>query len=372
MMRFVKLVSFSFCAVFILGSSIAAQPVELPFTWEGKGDALLIGRDGINEVNFNFELSIDEDGMVKGKTYNEDGSSSIRHVYYSDPIKHDFEGLFSQKIMIVTILNEYGNNPVISILNGRLLVNTFFYGEVFLAEYTPNSDLANQLEINNSQATLMDGGELPWSVKNALRKCLPFGTVSIEGQFVEKDVSLFNGSNFDGWYMWSEDPNADPKETWLVKDGMIYCTGVPQGFLRTEKDYSNYIFTFDWKWAKEPGNSGVLLHMNDGEKVWPISMEAQLMNERAGDLIGMAEDLQFNTHENKRSRYAPRMNDSNEKEPGEWNSYEIVCDDETIVLKINGVLQNKGSGMPITEGHIGFQSEGSPFMLRNLNLKPLD
>jgi hypothetical protein len=372
MMQFIKSLFMCFNVVLCLGLTGMAQQVEPPFTWEGKGNASLIGRDGINEIIFDFELSIDEDGMVQGKTYNEDGSSLVKHVYYSDLIDHDFEGLFSQKIMIVTILNEYGRNPVISILNGRLLVNKLFYGEVLFAEYSPNSDLANQLGIGNQQATLMDNGSLPWSVKNALKKCLPFGTVSIEGQFVEKDISLFNGQNFDGWYMWSEDPNADPKETWLVKDEMIYCTGDPQGFLRTDKEYSNYIFTFDWKWEKEPGNSGVLIHMNDGEKVWPPSMEAQLMNDRAGDLIGMAAELEFNTHENKRSRYAPRMNDSNENDSGQWNSYEIICDGESIELKINGELQNKGSGMPITKGFIGFQSEGSPFVLKNLVLKPLN
>ena len=30
------------------------------------------------------------------------------------------------------------------------------------------------------------------------------------------------------------------------------------------------------------------------------------------------------------------MNDSNEKEPGDWNKYEIVCKGDTIEVTING------------------------------------
>lgn len=372
MQHWPKLLLLSFAAAVMVVMPVVAQDVQPPFTWEGKGSALLLGQDGTNEVLFDIELSIDDDGNVKGNTSNEDGRSSIKHVFYSENTDHEFMGLFSKKIMIVTIINEYGDNPLLSIMNGRLLRDRYFYGEVLLAQYESGSDLAKKLGVGNPQATLMEGGELPWGAKSALEQCLPFGSVSIEGDYKAGPVSLFNGENFDGWYMWSEDPNADPKETWLAKDGAIYCTGVPQGFLRTDKEYSNYVFTFDWQWPKEPGNSGVLLHMTDGEKVWPVSMEAQLMNDRAGDLIGMASHLEFNTHENKRSRYAPKMNESNEKASGGWNSYEITCKGDEIELKINGVLQNKGTGIPLQKGFIGFQSEGVPIALRNLKLTPLN
>ena len=115
---------------------------------------------------------------------------------------------------------------------------------------------------------------------------------------------LFNGENLDGWV----NVNCAP-ETWKVKDGTIWCTGVPIGFLRTKKEYSDYKLTFEWRWPEKAGNSGVLLHMTDEDKHWPPSMEAQLMNNRAGDLIGMAKDLTFKTYENTISRYAKKMND---------------------------------------------------------------
>ena len=62
---------------------------------------------------------------------------------------------------------------------------------------------------------------------------------------------------------------------------------------------------------------------------------------------------------------------SNEKPPGEWNSYDIVCDGDSIQLTINGLLQNKGTGANPSSGAICLQSEGSPIQFRNIYLKPL-
>ena len=65
------------------------------------------------------------------------------------------------------------------------------------------------------------------------------------------------------------------------------------------------------------------------------------------------------------------MNDSNEKELGGWNKYEIVCKGDTMKLTINGQLQNKATGVSLRKGYIGFQSEGVPIMFRNIKLTPL-
>jgi len=61
-----------------------AQDVEPPFTWEGKGSASFISEGGIEDIDFQFELSIDEQGMFEGQTSNEDGTSKIKHVFYTE------------------------------------------------------------------------------------------------------------------------------------------------------------------------------------------------------------------------------------------------------------------------------------------------
>jgi hypothetical protein len=169
-----------------------------------------------------------------------------------------------------------------------------------------------------------------------------------------------------------KDADADIESVWKVRDGELRCSGNPVGFLRTRQEYSDYILVFEWRWPEKPGNSGVLLRMGGEEKIWPLCMEAQLMHKRAGDFVGMG--CGFNENKARKGSpisYTPRMNDSNEKEPGGWNKYEIVCKGDTIEVTINGQLQNKVTGVNISKGYIGLQSEGVPITFRNIKLTPL-
>jgi hypothetical protein len=372
----------TFVAAVMMGMPCMAQDVEPPFTWEGKGSASFISEGGIEEFDFQFEMSIDEQGMVDGKASNEDGSSKIMHVFYTESRQYDFPGFFTRNIVIVLMFNEYGDNPMLSVLNGRILVDKFFYGEAMLTRFEEGSDTAKALGVGDSYATLMEDDELPGSLKSALKKCLPFGVVKIEGDYkttaysestpAKDTITLFNGKDFEGWHMYLKDADADPEDVWKVRDGAIYCSGNPTGFMRTKKEYSDFKLILEWRWPEKPGNSGVLLHMSGEEKIWPLCVEAQLMHKRAGDFIGMG----CNFNENKAKKggpisYTPRMNDSSEKEPGGWNTYEITCKDDTIEATVNGQIQNRATGVSIRKGFIGFQSEGVPIMFRNFKLTPL-
>ena len=371
----------AFAAAVMTAMPCMAQNMEPPFTWEGKGVASFISEGGTEEIDFQFEMSIDEHGMVDGKTSSEGGASKIKHVFYTEPKQYDLPGFFTRKIVIVLMFNEYGDNPMLTVLNGRLLVDKFLYGEVMLTRYEEGSDTARALGIGNSEATLMEEDDLPDSLRSVLNKCFPIGMVKIEGDYKVEEtnaaagdeaIDLFNGKDLEGWHIYLKEADVDPKSVWKVQDGAISCTGKPVGFLRTAQEYSDYKLVLEWRWPEKPGNSGVLLHMSGEEKIWPLCMEAQLMHTRAGDFVGMG----CNFNENKAKQggpisYTPRMNDSNEKEPGGWNKYEIVCKGDTIELTINGQLQNKATGVSISKGYIGLQSEGVPIMFRNIKLTPL-
>ncbi|MHC4497154.1 MAG: 3-keto-disaccharide hydrolase, partial [Planctomycetota bacterium] len=259
----------AFVAAVMLGIPCMAQDVEPPFTWEGKGSGSFISEGGTEDINFQFELSIDEQGMFKGQTSNEDGTSKIKHVFYTEPKQYDFPGFFSRKLVIILLINEYGDNPMLSVLNGRVLVDRFLYGEIMLTGYEEGSDTARALGVGNPEATLMEGDELPDGLKSALKKCLPFGMVKIEGDYKEEETSaaaggysgttgpqdgkaiaLFNGRDLEGWHIWLEDADADPKSVWKVRDGEIWCTGNPTGFLRTKEKYSDYKLVLEWRWPE--------------------------------------------------------------------------------------------------------------------------
>lgn len=380
-----------FAAAVMMGMPCMSQDVETPFRWEGEGTASFISQAGTAEIKFKFELSVDEQGIVEGKASNEEGSSRIKHVFYTERKQYDLPGLFSRDLIIVLMFDEYGDNPMLTVLNGRILVDRFLYGEVMLARYEEGGDTAKAFGIGNPQATLMAGDDIPNSLRLAMNKCLPIGIVKIEGDYSSKEasgaaggesataesqdggsVALFDERDLRDGHIYLTDADADPKDVWKVQDGVLLCKGEPTAFLRTKEQYSDYRLVLEWRWPEKPGNSGVLLHMSGEEKIWPLCVEAQLMHTRAGDLVGMGCDF----NENKAEKggpvsYTPRMNDSNEKEPGGWNTYEIVCKGNTIELTVNGQLQNRATGVSIRKGYIGLQSEGVPIMFRNIRLMPL-
>ena len=66
---------------------------------------------------------------------------------------------------------------------------------------------------------------------------------------------LFNGKDLTGWV----NVNCAPS-TWFVKDNMIITTGKPTGYLRTDRQYENFILEFEWNHRprkdNREGNSG--------------------------------------------------------------------------------------------------------------------
>lgn len=184
-------------------------------------------------------------------------------------------------------------------------------------------------------------------------------------------IEIWNGEDFSGWVKYVPDRNVNVDTVWTIIDGAINCTGVPTGYLRTVNDYANYKLSFEWRWPAEVGNSGVLLHMSEPDSIWPKCIEAQLKADMAGDfyLMGGAE---IKEHINKDSKLVAKMSESSENVPGEWNKYVIICNQNTITLFVNGILQNKGTNTSIDKGKICFQSEGKPIQFRNIVLENLE
>lgn len=186
----------------------------------------------------------------------------------------------------------------------------------------------------------------------------------------QKKISLFNGKDFSGWEMFFPDENVDPATVWSVKDGVIHCVGQPIGYIRTNEEYHNYKLHVEWRWVDKAGNSGVLLHTTAPDKVWPKSIEAQLMSGDAGD-FWLIDGTGITGNYGTGNRRQEKMKPSSEKPLGQWNRYDIVCRADTIELFVNDVLQNKASGATVNAGKICLQSEGAPIEFRNIYIKPL-
>ena len=193
---------------------------------------------------------------------------------------------------------------------------------------------------------------------------------------------LFNGRDLSGWKPTLRVPKdgkvPDPKDTWSIVEGTIKCTGRPNGYIATEKEYGDYVLRVKWRFPADSkgGNSGVLLHVQEKDDVWPTSVEAQMFAGRAGDfwLIyppTVMLEIDKARQDPKQARHYFRLVDDVEKKFGEWNQYEITCKGGDVTLVINGKKVNEGKNGNLKKGRIALQSEGAEVHFKDVEIKLL-
>lgn len=206
---------------------------------------------------------------------------------------------------------------------------------------------------------------IPIAVLSAMLSAI---TITGLSQEKVKKTMLFNGKDLKGWVFFLRDQSVDPATVFTVKDGVINIKGEPFGYMRTKKSYLEYVLHGEWRYPGELSNSGVFVHTQGSDTIWPRCIENQLMAGKAGDYVLMNGATMA---EKTKSIVVPKRTDSNEKPAGEWNSMDITCKGNTIETSVNGLLQNKGTGLNVAEGGICLQSEGKAIEFRNVYLTKL-
>jgi hypothetical protein len=212
----------------------------------------------------------------------------------------------------------------------------------------------------------------------AILFCLVFAlskTAAQETITPTNHIKLFNGKNFDGWTFCMKN-DADPMQTWSVTNGVIHCTGKPIGYLRTKQSYSNYVVTVVWRFVKiapHADNTGVLVHMQLPDKVWPMCIQNQGKSGRQGDLFVMSgveckEHLALGKDANTP---VALHGEPNENSIGDWNTNVTVCAGNNVKAIINGKLLNEITECTVSSGFVGIQSEGGDIEIRKIYLEPL-
>ena len=203
-----------------------------------------------------------------------------------------------------------------------------------------------------------------------------------------KTRSLFNGTDLTGWHVDvpAMDNNPDTINPFIVRDGMLVSLGTPGGHLITDSVYQNYRLETEYRFAGIPGNCGVLVHASTPRalyKMFPKSLEVQMMHENAGDFWCIVEDITVPDMEERRGpkeewgitegkqRRIINLTDGSENPVGEWNNMTIECVGQEIKVWVNGNLVNYGFNCTATLGQIAVQAEGSEVEFRKLELTPI-
>ena len=183
-------------------------------------------------------------------------------------------------------------------------------------------------------------------------------------------IVLFNGKDLGNWVFTLKDNSVDPSSVFKAENGVIQISGDPYGYMRTKKSYSDYRLHVEWRWPSQATNSGVFVHAMPPDAIWLKCIECQLMAGNAGDFVCM-NGTDMNERSDKTTPIVRKMAPSSEKKPGEWNTMDVECSGSTIEVYINGVLQNRGTGVSVSSGSICLQSEGGDIEFRNIYLTKL-
>ncbi len=197
-------------------------------------------------------------------------------------------------------------------------------------------------------------------------------------------MSLFNGKDLEGW-------TTSPDSRWVVEDGMLTLRDRTDGrehnydYLWTKETYGDFVLELEFKIPKR-ANSGVFLRTSDLKNPVYTGIEVQVCNSYGrktwtrGNCAGAIYDC-----------LAPTKNTV--KKPGQWNRYRITCQDNKIIVALNGGQVTEmdlnrwtepyknPDGTPnkfhkalkdfAREGHIGLQDHGRPVWYRNIRIKRL-
>jgi hypothetical protein len=197
-------------------------------------------------------------------------------------------------------------------------------------------------------------------------------------------VPMFNGKDLSGWV----NVNCHPG-TFFVKGDEVITTGKPTGYLRTAKQYENFVLEVDWMHVntKEVGNSGIFVWGDPLPAVgtgYTRGIEVQVLvnltyKDKAGNVTATSQGDLFSIwgahctpdrpHPSGWERCLPSENRT--KGGGEWNHYKVTANDGVIKLEVNGKEVSGVSKCNPRKGYLALESEGAECHFKNLKIKEL-
>ncbi len=159
---------------------------------------------------------------------------------------------------------------------------------------------------------------------------------------------LFNGKDLQGWVP-VHDVSFDVHEGNLrLNKGM--------GWLRTEKEYQDFVLELEWKALVDKYDSGIFVRCGAEGKPWPTDgWQVNLRYDALGGLV---------------KGYKPIVPAESPKLPvDKWIKVRIEVKGKKITLDMDGERSWEYEGLDREKGYIGFQAEDRAFEFRNIRIQ---
>ncbi|MBL6765774.1 MAG: DUF1080 domain-containing protein [Verrucomicrobiae bacterium] len=187
---------------------------------------------------------------------------------------------------------------------------------------------------------------------------------------------LFDGRSFNGWKLLGKKGDG-----YGIHDGILYCAKGGGGNLLTEKEYTDFVFRFEFR-LEEGSNNGIAIRAPMAEKSLAYDgMELQILDNHAAIHDGKRRPTQYHgslydVAPAKRGALRPA---------GEWNQQEVTVEGRRVRVVLNGktildydindvsdpAVIKKHPGLFRESGHIGFLGHNDFVEFRNIRVKEL-
>ncbi|MCX6906991.1 MAG: DUF1080 domain-containing protein [Verrucomicrobia bacterium] len=190
---------------------------------------------------------------------------------------------------------------------------------------------------------------------------------------------LFNGRDLTGWVpMKTVDRNDSEHQPttggWNVRDGELVCATSENGWLKTERQYGDYVLQLEFKLLRN-SNSDVYIRFPESGRVALAGMAIQILDPNYRGKQLPPEKLTGAIYGVVGSPQPPV------RPPGEWNMMEIRCEGDNVEVTLNGtrtasanMSQNPALQNRPRSGYIGignWHGEANGMTFRNIRIKEL-
>ncbi len=180
--------------------------------------------------------------------------------------------------------------------------------------------------------------------------CLATAAIAAQSANPPPGTPLFNGRDLTGW-------TSVHDTTFEVKDGNLRLVK-GMGWLRTDKQYGDFILEFEWRALEEKYDSGIFLRAGLEGKPWP--KDGWQVNLRYDALGGLVKGFQ------------PVVPAETPKKPvNQWVKFRIEARGKRITLDVDGERAWESDALDATRGYLGIQAEDRSFDFRNFRLQEL-
>ena len=182
-------------------------------------------------------------------------------------------------------------------------------------------------------------------------------------------IQVFNGENLDGW-------DIVNGGQFSVEDGVLKVNR-GTGWLRSRDTFGDFVLTMEFRFLEEEANSGIFVRTastsQDNEDGWPdngyqIQCRDIITGEPPKTPLGQMIDYgappfehEFNL-EALQEAYNPT---------GEWQTYEIAAQGETLEVRLNGTLITTATSIKNLTGHVGIQGEHGLLEFRKIQVEEI-